>query len=117
MERARTNQRGGGGGPRAQMGRGDARSFSGGGMGPPPDYPSSRVQMDDLRKLSKGASGRSNMNNPGQLGPSMLGSRSSSGRRGLGPGLMGRGDESGASSRTGTPPQKEKESTNMNSFR
>jgi translation initiation factor 4G len=112
MERARTNQSGG---PRMPMGRGDARSFSGGGMMPPQDYPSGRVQMDDLRKLSKGASGR-NLNNSGQLGPSLLGSRSSS-RRGLGP-MMGRGDESGASSRTGTPPQKERESTtHVNSFR
>jgi translation initiation factor 4G len=114
MERARTNQRGG---PRPPMGRGDARSFSGGGMMPPQDFPSGRVQMDDLRKLSKGASGR-NLNNAGSLGPSMLGSRSSS-RRGLGPGgLMGRNDESAGSSRTGTPPQKEKESTtHVNSFR
>ncbi|KAJ4378072.1 hypothetical protein N0V83_000903 [Neocucurbitaria cava] len=110
MERTRSNQRGGGGG-RLPMGRGDARSFSGGGMLPPQDT-GGRVQMDDLRKLSKGASGR-NLNNAGALGPSMLGSRSGSGRRGLGPGMMGgRGDESGASSRTGTPPvQKEKEST------
>ncbi|ORY02923.1 hypothetical protein BCR34DRAFT_591737 [Clohesyomyces aquaticus] len=117
MERARTNQRGGGN--RSQMGRGDARSFSG-NMMPPQDYPRDRVQMDDLRKLSKGASGR-NINNPGQLGPSMLGSRSSSGRRGLGPGggLLGRGgDDSTTSSRTATPPvQKEKESTtHVNSF-
>ncbi|KAF2653260.1 hypothetical protein K491DRAFT_521874 [Lophiostoma macrostomum CBS 122681] len=115
MERTRSNQRGG---PRSQMGRGDARSFSGGGMMPPPDYPSGRVQMDDLRKLSKGASGRST-NSSAQLGPSLLGSRSGSGRRGLGPGgLIGRGDESGASSRTATPPtQKEKESTtHVNSF-
>lgn len=114
MERARTSQRGG---PRMPMGRGDARSFSGGGMMPPQDYPSGRVQMDDLRKLSKGASGR-NLTNSGQLGPSLLGSRQSS-RRGLGPGgLVGRGDESGASSRTGTPPQKERESTtHVNSFR
>jgi translation initiation factor 4G len=115
MERNRSNQRGG---PRSHMGRGDARSFSGGGMMPPPDYPSGRVQMDDLRKLSKGASGR-NLNSSAALGPSMLGSRSGSGRRGLGPGgLMGRGDESGASSRTATPPtQKEKESTkHVNSF-
>jgi len=109
MERTRSNQRGGGG--RLPMGRGDARSFSGGGMQPPPDT-GSRVQMDDLRKLSKGASGR-NLNNAGALGPSMLGSRSGSGRRGLGPGMMGgRGEDSGASSRTGTPPvQKEKETT------
>ncbi|KAF2244249.1 hypothetical protein BU26DRAFT_569248 [Trematosphaeria pertusa] len=113
MERTRSQR-----GPRMPMGRGDARSFSGGGFMPPQDYPTGRVQMDDLRKLSKGASGRA-ANNPG-LGPSMLGSRSGSGRRGLGPGsnLMGRGDDSGASSRTGTPPvQKDKESTShANSF-
>jgi translation initiation factor 4G len=113
MERTRSNQRGGGGGGggRLPMGRGDARSFSGGGMQPPPDN-GGRVQMDDLRKLSKGASGR-NLTNTGALGPSMLGSRSGSGRRGLGPGMMGgRGEDSNASSRTGTPPvQKEKEPT------
>jgi translation initiation factor 4G len=119
MERTRSNQRGGGGGGggRLPMGRGDARSFSGGGMMPPPDT-NSRVQMDDLRKLSKGASGR-NMNSGGALGPSMLGNRSGSGRRGLGPGMMGGRDDSGNSSRTGTPPvQKEKESTaHANAFR
>jgi translation initiation factor 4G len=117
MERTRSNQRGGGGGGRLPMGRGDARSFSGGGMMPPPDT-NSRVQMDDLRKLSKGASGR-NMNTGAGLGPSMLGSRSGSGRRGLGPGMMGNRDDSGNSSRTGTPPvQKEKESTaHANAFR
>ncbi|KAF2828561.1 hypothetical protein CC86DRAFT_194930 [Ophiobolus disseminans] len=110
MERTRSNQRGGGGGGRLPMGRGDARSFSGGGhMMPPPDT-GSRVQMDDLRKLSKGASGR-NMNAGAALGPSMLGSRSGSGRRGIGPGMMGGRDDSGNSSRTGTPPVKEKEST------
>lgn len=116
MERTRSNQRGGGGG-RLPMGRGDARSFSGGGMMPPPDT-NSRVQMDDLRKLSKGASGR-NMNTGAALGPSMLGSRSGSGRRGLGPGMMGGRDDSNNSSRTGTPPvQKEKESTaHANAFR
>jgi translation initiation factor 4G len=117
MERQRSNQRGGGGGGRLPMGRGDARSFSGGGMMPPPDT-NSRVQMDDLRKLSKGASGR-NMNPGSALGPSMLGSRSGSGRRGLGPGMMGGRDDSNNSSRTGTPPvQKEKESTaHANAFR
>ncbi|KAF2016257.1 hypothetical protein BU24DRAFT_462436 [Aaosphaeria arxii CBS 175.79] len=113
MERQRSNQRGG---ARPPVGRGDARSFSG-NMPPPQDYPSGRVQMDDLRKLSKGASGR-NINSSSSFGPSMLGSRSSSGRRGLGPGgMIGRGDESGGSSRTATPVQKEKESTtHMNSF-
>ncbi|KAH6859095.1 hypothetical protein BKA58DRAFT_53414 [Alternaria rosae] len=107
MERTRSNQRGGGG--RLPMGRGDARSFSGGGMQPPPDT-GSRVQMDDLRKLSKGASGR-NLNNAGALGPSMLGNRTGS-RRGLGPSMMGSREDSNASSRNGTPPvQKEKEAT------
>jgi translation initiation factor 4G len=120
MERQRSNQRGGGGGGgggggRMPMGRGDARSFSGGGMMPPPD--TSRVQMDDLRKLSKGASGR-NMNASSSLGPSLLSGRAGSGRRGLGPGMSGR-DDSGNSSRTGTPPvQKEKETTaHANAFR
>ncbi|XPS96615.1 hypothetical protein M3J09_005875 [Ascochyta lentis] len=114
MERSRS-QRGGGGG-RLPMGRGDARSFSGGGMMPPQDT-GGRVQMDDLRKLSKGASARG-LSNTGSLGPSMLGSRSGSGRRGLGPGMMGRGgDESGNSSRTGTPPiQKEKSTAHANAF-
>jgi translation initiation factor 4G len=117
MERTRSNQRGGGGGGgRLPMGRGDARSFSGGGM-PPPDT-GSRVQMDDLRKLSKGASGR-NHTNTGALGPSMLGSRQGSGRLGLGPGMMGNRNDSNNSSRTGTPPvQKEKEPTaHANAFR
>jgi translation initiation factor 4G len=115
MERNRSNQRGG---PRAPMGRGDARSFSGGGMMPPPDYPRDRVGMDDLRKLSKGASGRNLSNSPAQLGPSSLfGSRSSSGRKGLGPSMMRAGEESGASSRTATPPRKDQESTtHSNSF-
>ena len=110
MERNRSSRGGGGGGGRLPMGRGDARSFSGGGMMPPQDT-GGRVQMDDLRKLSKGASGR-NISNAGALGPSMLGSRSGSGRRGLGPSMMGGREDSNNSSRTGTPPvQKEKEST------
>lgn len=103
-------------GGRLPAGRGDARSFSGGGVPPPQDF-GSRVAMDDLRKLTKGSSGR----NSSGLGPgSMLGGRSGSGRRGLGPGgAFGAGADSGASSRTATPPvQKEKESTtHANSFR
>jgi len=106
-ERARQSQRG----PRLPVGRGDARSFSGGGMMPPPDYPRNQVGIDDLKKLTRGA--RQTGATPGNsLGPtSMLGSRSSSGRKGgLGP--LSRGaEDSGASSRTNTPPVKDKEST------
>ncbi|CAI6340297.1 unnamed protein product [Periconia digitata] len=117
LERQRNNTRGG---PRPHMGRGDARSFSGGGMPPPADFPTGRVQMDDLRKLTRNNSSR-NAAPGGSLGPSsLLGGRTGSGRRGLGPGgnlnLTSRGDESGASSRTATPVSKEKEPTNANSF-
>lgn len=119
LERSRTNQRGGGG-PRQQMGRGDARSFSGNNQMPPPDYARNTLAMDDLRKLSKGASGRNASNSPAGFGPSSLfGSRSSSGRKGLGPSALTKGGEdSGVSSRTATPPvQKDKESTaHSNSF-
>lgn len=91
-----------GGGPRMQPGRGDARNFSS-GYG----QVNNTVGMDDLRRLKSG---------PRQpsagvtLGPnSMLGSRSNSGRRPGGPGgSLGRsGDNSGMSSRTGTPPTRE----------
>jgi translation initiation factor 4G len=88
------------------MGRGDARSTSY-GMPPPQDYQRNTVGMDDLKKLARGAS-RNASSGPGALGPSsLLGSRNNSGRRGLGPISRG-GDDSGASSRTGTPPVKEK---------
>ncbi|KAI9820238.1 MAG: hypothetical protein M1827_005860 [Pycnora praestabilis] len=124
MERQRQNQRGGGGGAnRLPMGRGDARSFSGGGqygMMPPPDYHKNTVGMDDLRKLGKGAGSRQVSQGPATFGPtSMFNSRSSSGRKPPGPGGIARGgEESGASSRTATPPaQKEKEpSTSANAF-
>ena len=72
--------------------------------------------MDDLRRL-KGNSNRASSGNM-TLGPSsMLGSRSNSGRR-LGPGgALGRpGDDSGASSRTGTPPVRDN-SSHSNAFR
>lgn len=113
QERARTQRAGGG---RMPMGRGDARNFSGGyNQMPPPDYTSSKVASDDLRRLGKGA-GRnvSNTGNSGSiLGPSSLfAGRTNSGRKALGPGgAFGRGGEdSGASSRTATPPaQKERE--------
>ncbi|KAI0526470.1 hypothetical protein F5B22DRAFT_641614 [Xylaria bambusicola] len=109
-ESARSNQRGGGGG-RAQLGRGDARHLPGGF----PQPAQNQVGMDDLRRLKGGASRPSSTNLT--LGPmSMLNSRSNSGRR-LGPGgSLSRGaDDSGASSRTGTPPVRETP-TSTNSF-
>ncbi|KAG6191417.1 hypothetical protein E4U10_004504 [Claviceps purpurea] len=106
---ARNNTRGGPGG-RLPMGRGDARNFSGGGYS---QQTSNHVGMDDLRRL-KGSASRTSSQNP-MLGPgSMFSSRSNSGRR-LGPGgSLGRpGEDSGASSRTGTPPVV---SSNTNTF-
>ncbi|KAG5968606.1 hypothetical protein E4U57_005135 [Claviceps arundinis] len=106
---ARNNTRGGPGG-RLPMGRGDVRNFSGGGYA---QQTSNHVGMDDLRRL-KGSASRTSSQNP-MLGPgSMFSSRSNSGRR-LGPGgSLGRpGEDSGASSRTGTPPVV---SSNTNTF-
>jgi translation initiation factor 4G len=101
-ERARSAARTG----RPPMGgRGDTRSFSGSPSVPPPDYTRNTVGMDDLKKLSGRA--RQNQTTSGaSLGPSGLlaSGRTGSGRRGLGP---TRADESGQSSRTGTPPVKE----------
>ncbi|KAI0540788.1 hypothetical protein GGR58DRAFT_520910 [Xylaria digitata] len=107
VEAARSNQRGGG---RAQLGRGDARH-----PGAFPQSAPNQVGIDDLRRLKGGASRPSSTNLT--LGPmSMLNSRSNSGRR-LGPGgSLSRGaDDSGASSRTGTPPVRETP-TSTNSF-
>ncbi|KAI1854806.1 hypothetical protein JX266_000924 [Neoarthrinium moseri] len=104
-EAARGSQRGGG---RAPMGRGDARQFSSGGF---PQQAPNQVGMDDLRRL-KGSANRTSSQNI-SLGPtSMFSSRSNSGRR-LGPGgALSRGNEdSAASSRTGTPPTREAQSS------
>jgi translation initiation factor 4G len=105
-EAARSSQRGPGRGP---VGRGDARNYPSGF----PQQAPNQIGMDDLRRL-KGGANRTSSSNVGTLGPmSMLGSRSNSGRR-LGPGgSLSRGpDDSGASSRTGTPPVREQQSTN-----
>jgi len=117
-ENARGSQRGGG---RMQMGRGDQRSFSNQyGNQPPPDYQKNTVGMDDLRRLTnKGGANRASSQQT-SFGPtSMFSSRSNSGRK-MGPGgsLSRAGEDSGPSSRTGTPPQqKEKESaTSANAF-
>jgi translation initiation factor 4G len=122
--RQQTSNRGGGG--RLPMGRGDARNFSGGRGMPPPDYSSNSVGSDDLRRLGA-RTARNASNTSGQsLGPGGLFSsgRTNSGRRGLGPGgMLGRGEDSGTSSRTGTPPQREKDKkedgdkSNTNAFR
>jgi translation initiation factor 4G len=93
------------------MGRGDARNFSSGFNQPV----TNQVGMDDLRRL-KGSASRAT-NQSVTLGPtSMFSSRSNSGRR-LGPGgsLGPRGEDSAASSRTGTPPTRD--ASHSNAFR
>lgn len=105
QEQARGNQRGGGGRP--PVGRGDARAFSAGYQ----QQTSNQVGMDDLRRL-KGSINRTASQNV-TLGPtSMFSSRSNSGRR-MGPGgSFGRaGEDSGMSSRAGTPPTRENSNT------
>ncbi|GAB7350634.1 hypothetical protein MBLNU459_g1197t1 [Dothideomycetes sp. NU459] len=120
LERQKNTGRGGGGGGRMPMGRGDARSFSGAGGMPPPDYPRNQVGMDDLRRLqNRGTSGRQASQGLGpNLGPSSLfnSSRSNSGRKGLGPPRDG--ETSGPSSRSATPSlqKKEEPSTHANAF-
>ncbi|KAL8993552.1 MAG: hypothetical protein Q9169_006260 [Polycauliona sp. 2 TL-2023] len=107
-------RRGGGGGGRAQMGRGDARQFSGGGqfgMMQPPEYRGNIVGQDDIRRLGRGGSRQASTTGAPTLGPpSMFGPRGSNTRKPLGAAGMSRaGEESGASSRTVTPPaQKDK---------
>lgn len=101
------------------MGRGDARGFGYGNQAPPPDYASSKVGSDDLRRLRA----TRNTNQPMSFGPSsLLGSRTNSGRKNLGPGgnLVRGSDDSAASSRTGTPPggkKEDKDTASMNAFR
>jgi translation initiation factor 4G len=121
-EKARTqSNRGGRGG--GYGGRGDSRNFSGGGgygqMPPPSYHGTTNVETNDLRRLTSNA--RKASNSPASFGPtSMFSGRNNSSRggRSLGPNLSGGGNDSGASSRTGTPPAKEKESsTSKNMFR
>ncbi|KAI9646893.1 hypothetical protein NHQ30_004893 [Ciborinia camelliae] len=115
------SQRGGGGG-RMQMGRGDGRNFSSGGYNnqPPPDYQKNTVGMDDLRRLTNKGGASRQASQQMSFGPtSMFSSRSNSGRK-MGPGgsLSRTGEDSGASSRTGTPPQDKdrKSATSANAF-
>lgn len=103
------------------MGRGDSRNFSNQYNQPPVDYQKNTVGMDDLRRLTNKGGANRHSSQQMSFGPtSMFSSRSNSGRK-MGPGgsLSRTGEDSGASSRTGTPPQqKEKESTtSANAFR
>jgi translation initiation factor 4G len=109
QDAARANNMRGPGGRPPMGGRDGGRQYSSGGVPPPQDYTKNHVGIDDLKKLTRNA--RSNQSfAPTSLGPSnMLGSRSNSGRKGLGP--MSK-DDSAPSSRTGTPPVKEKETRN-----
>lgn len=92
-------------GGRAAMGRGDARNFSG---TPPSTYDSNSLHKDELRELQRlGKNSRTSSQNstkPGGLTfvPSSLFSNS---RRGPGS-LLARSEDS---SRTGTPPQRDKD--------
>ena len=112
LERLQQQASNRGGGGRIPMGRGDARNFSNGRGMPPPDYTSNNVGTDDLRRLGSRITRNSSNPNGPTLGPSsfLSSGRTNSGRRGLGPGsILGRGDDSTTSSRTGTPPQREKD--------
>lgn len=87
-------------------------------MMPPPDFQKNTVGIDDLRKLgNKAGSRQASQGGPVSFGPtSMFSSRSNSGRKPLaGPSsalARGGGEDSGASSRTATPPTvKAKEAT------
>jgi translation initiation factor 4G len=99
-----------------QMGRGDSRNFSNQyGNQPPQDYNKNTVGMDDLRRLTNKGGANRQASAQMSFGPtSMFSSRSNSGRKG--PGMSRGGEDSGPSSRTGTPPQ-EKEKKSTNAFR
>jgi hypothetical protein len=70
--------------------------------------PGSRVTIEDVRRLSQGATGR-NSTPDCILGSYMLGNRSGSGRRGLGPGMMNGRDKIGNAPSTNAPPPVEEE--------
>ena len=117
------SRRGGGGGAgRPPIGRGDARNFSGGGMMPPPEYRNNTLGMDEIRKLQSRNTSRQASTAPQTFGPSSMfsGARGSNTRKPL----FGKpGEDSGASSRTATPPaqkdkkDKEDKETSKNAFR
>ena len=111
QRQADNSRRGGGGGGRMPLGRGDARQFSGGPNfgAPPPDF-QSKVGADDLRRLGSRANTRQ-VSSQGQptFGPTSMfnSNRGSNTRKPL---ALAQKDDSGSSSRVGTPPaQKEKD--------
>ena len=72
-------------------------------MMPPPQQ--NTVRMDELRRLGAGSRQSSAAPGPMSFGPSTLGMRGSNPRRPMGAAsILGRGEDSSASSRTGTPP-------------
>ena len=110
------------------MGRGDARNFSGGdqyGMMAPPEHLKNTVGKDELKRLSSRAGSRqASFQGNTVFGPtSMFATRGSNTRKTLGPSAIGKGgEESGASSRTATPPaqkdkKEEKDAAKQNAFR
>ena len=106
------------------MGRGDARNFSGVGNQygmPPPDYSRNTLAASDLQRLKAGSRQPSSQGAT-SFGPSSMFSanRGSNSRRTLAPNFGRGGEDSGASSRTGTPPsqkKEEKEPTSTNAYR
>jgi translation initiation factor 4G len=98
---------------RPPMGRGDSRSMSGQFM-PPPDHSRTTVNVDDLRRLTRGSGRASGAGGSStSLGPqSLLSSSRNNSRRGLGPNSRGAEDSAGTS-RTNTPPVRE---TSANAF-
>lgn len=87
-------------------------------MMPPPDYKNT-VGMDDLKRLSsKGSSRQVSSQGQPTFGPTSMfgGPRGSNTRR---PGMAAARDDSGAPSRTGTPPaqRKEEAAKSANTFR
>ena len=123
QRQADNSRRGGGGGPRMGLGRGDARNFSGGGQNmPPPDYRGNTVGMDELRRLGGGGRRQASSQGTPSFAPSSMlnAARGSNTRRTLAP--RG-GEESGNSSRTATPPagrekkDKEEAATSANAYR
>lgn len=125
MERMReaASRRGGGGGGRPPLGRGDARNFSGGGGNMPPPEFRNTVGMDDIKRLQSRNTSRQASTTPQTFGPSSMfaSARGSNTRKPLFTNKPG--EDSGASSRTGTPPiqkdkkDKEDKETSKNAFR